>query len=430
MMKPQLITAAMLILPLAVQADQIARKKSAAERTPKSARKIAAEPQQKPGWLVLPQQTSSPKLGKVVTRSAFPISGKREPRTAADFKVLRKRLGYDPRDLWRSFGVEKKEFLLGEPILVRFEIKLAGKGKRGRDDWIYFSNRNETFLVLLRDEKGNWIADRYHPREFYFGGGSVIDETFNQKEPEIHWLPIQQYRSITRPGTYDVFCLKLSRDTESPSSPLLAVIPKEVIRQAPNHAFAKIDFATDYAHFSITIDRGSDADRTRMIQFWANVVAQDKKRSPHRGKANATVRSWVHCLQNDFLPSLHSWLQDYRDEEKFPFALISLSDKNDGWEGEPLTRMSAAKVIPKMIDDLTAKDARVRSTAGFHLRQWTGLAFGHNWQGHKSDRPTLEEAGAIQEQWRKWWKEDEAGFSTHAVQQADSRKGPSGTPSP
>jgi hypothetical protein len=215
-----------------------------------------------------------------------------------------------------------------------------------------------------------------------------------------------------------------------PSSPLLAKIPREVVERAKKHAIVQVDSVSDYAHFSITIDRGSDDDRTRMIQSWVNVVAEDKNRSPHRGKANAAVRSWEHCLQNDFLPSLHSWWLRYRDEEKWPFALIYLSAKNDRWEENPLTRRSAAKMIPRLIDDLTAKDARTRSTAEFHLRQWTGLAFGHNWHGHKSDRPTLEEAGAIQEQWREWWKENEAGFSSRDVQLEDSRKGPSGTPSP
>jgi hypothetical protein len=48
--------------------------------------------------------------------------------------------------------VEKIAFLLGEPILVRFAVELAGEGKWNIDDWFYYNNRDETFIMLLRDE--------------------------------------------------------------------------------------------------------------------------------------------------------------------------------------------------------------------------------------------------------------------------------------
>ncbi len=364
-------------------------------------------------WVKLRAQTSS---SDVTTTSALPIPGAAPPTSDIEFEQLRLQLGYDVRELRRTFDVEQKRFLLGEPILVRFAIELSGDGAWTIDDWFYYNNRDETFLMLLRDSDGNWVSDRYRPRDFYSGGGTMLRQWFSRENPEIHWLPVQQYSAVTDTGRYDLYCIKwntsCARRDGFPSSPLLGMIPEEVIGQVDKHWFADSNFITDYAHTSITIDRGTDAERTSMIESWTNAVAQSMPQLPYREKAYVTVLAWEHSLQNDFLPSLFSYFE-YYGSGRLAMAYLSQYDR---WEEKRLTRSNVAKLIPRKIDELTAPDAFTRSTAEFHLRRWTDIAIDHDWDGHRSDRPTLEEAASLQEQWLNWWKENEAEFASNLAQ--------------
>jgi hypothetical protein len=87
-----------------------------------------------------------------------------------------------------------------------------------------------------------------------------------------------------------------------------------------------------------------------------------------------------------------------------------------------MTRSQAADAIPALIEQLGDGNAYVRSAADFHLRQWTGKVLGHDWDGHKSNRPTLEEGKTMQAQWRQWWTQNEKDFRERAEQRAPATK--------
>ena len=154
-----------------------------------------------------------------------------------------------------------------------------------------------------------------------------------------------------------------------------------------------------------------------MVQFWTKIVLTDHARakSGWSGKPNAAHRAWNHSLQSDFLPYLKPWWTlgwkgNKERQEKWPFAWYQISSKFDRWEPKPLMRSDAADAIPELIKQLGDEDACLRSTAEFHLRQWTGNAFGHDWNGHQSNRPTREEGKKMQALWQQWWKQAEKDF--------------------
>ena len=372
------------------------------------------------GWVELSPEVSKESAHGTV--SALPTSiGKTDSEIATPERAA-KLLGYNPGDIQREFSLEKTTFLLGEPLLVKFGIELQGDGKWHRDDWIYNNNRDETFIIVMRDKNGRWVPDRYPLRDLYTLGGMIASETFDRNSPEIHWLPAQQYCAIAKVGEYELYCMKWDtrcehQNKDYPVSPLRAKIPPDVIAEIKRRPIVRVDGITDYAHFRVSIVNGEGETRARMVQSWTGVVLSGDEyvRGDHRGKANATYRAWQHSLQSNFLPYLKPWREG-------PFVWFRISKEFNRWETTSMTRSQAADVIPKLIEKLGDDDPCVRSEAEFHLRKWTGESFGHDWKGHQSNRPTVEEGKMMQAKWRQWWKQAEKDFREKAERRSPASK--------
>ncbi len=183
----------------------------------------------------------------------------------------------------RTFSMDQTTFLLGEPILVRFQIEFSGDGEWEIDDWCYTNNRDGTFLILMRDEHGNWLPDRYDPIS-RLGGGHGPNGVFSSQVPEIHYLPVQQYRAVIEPGQYEIFCMKQRTDIgwndNYPPSPLSKEIPRDVLKEVKKRNFAGANSVTDFAKFKIHIKQWSPDEYTRMIQKWTNLAAAERGFNP------------------------------------------------------------------------------------------------------------------------------------------------------
>ncbi|MBT5018276.1 hypothetical protein OAF98_03925 [Planctomicrobium sp.] len=368
-------------------------------------------------WLTV----SNPQhLTKTDTKSAFLVPFVPEPNVENQWQKLRELLHYDIRNLRRSFDIVKRNYLLGEPILVRFAIELDGEGAWARNDWSYHNNRDETFVFLMRDSDGNWVSNRYHPVQFYYSGGTIAHVVYSRENPEIHRLALQQYCAITQPGDYELFCIRVSqrvhRSQNFPVSPLLELIPKEAVIEASKYPFVNVEYVKDFARFSITVKQGSKSERQEMVRTSTNYVLQEKQHYSRHEKGYATVLAWEHSMFSDFVPSLYDWGRQYRDESKYPYELFEPPVASVRWLGEHVTQSEAGIQIPEFIDDLSSPDATTRALSEFHLRRWTGNSINHSWSGYQPDRPTLAEGKVMQIDWLRWWDTNRSNFYVDTVE--------------
>jgi len=161
------------------------------------------------------------------TRSALRILRAVDSETGKPYEKKNEVFNCNPVDLRRAFRLEKKEFLLGEPLLVEFRIELDGPGEkaqalpsllaepiggnyraRGRDD---------NFLFLMHHEDGTWVRDQktqalprlFAPINVYMGG---LCSSYQVKgdQPLSYWLPVQRWCAINRPGTYELYCFQVA----------------------------------------------------------------------------------------------------------------------------------------------------------------------------------------------------------------------------
>ncbi|TWU14368.1 hypothetical protein CA54_32130 [Symmachiella macrocystis] len=368
------------------------------------------ESPQKRGWVSLSATSQG-----VETISALPVAvphrfwSKIDPDQGIEWSEQNLRL------FRRTFSMDQTTFLLGEPILVRFQIEFSGDGEWEIDDWFYVNNRDETFIILMRDEHGNWLPDRFDLIR-RLGGGHGPDGVFSSQVPEIHYLPVQQYCAVTEPGQYEIFCMKQSMhvgwDNQYPPSPLAKKMPPDVLKELKQRNYGGANSVTDFAKFKIHIKQWSPDEYTRMIQKWTDLAAagEDSTHENHRDQKPAIRRAWRYSLQNDFLPQMQEWNRQYTIYEGHPFQRFYIWEAADAWRSDPTTRAEAAEFIPQFIEDLTAESDIARSTAEFHLRAWTKQSFGHDWQGHRPDRPTSQEGEQMQVAWKEWWEKNRDSF--------------------
>jgi len=112
----------------------------------------------------------------------------------------------DPRsDVQIQLHVDKQEWLLGEPVLLHYEVRNLGSEQAevsfGGDSRTWPA-RSLRFKVLAIDEAGNVVDDPYPSRMSHGGGGGG-----SKLQPEDnHWEPIPLWRScaILRPGVYTI----------------------------------------------------------------------------------------------------------------------------------------------------------------------------------------------------------------------------------
>jgi hypothetical protein len=373
--------------------------------------------------------------------------------------------------LRRTFRLEKKEYLLGEPLLVEFRIALDGPGQwrepiggnyraRGRDD---------NFFFLMRHEDGTWVRDPYAPINVYMGGISSLYEV-GQNEPQSYWLPVQRWCAIDRPGAYDLYCFQMAHGHEvlGKHRALIAGMPDEVRRDhffnadgalidsktgkrserysitsswrrhewevSPLIEYIPADVAAhagkswnvqnvmDFAHFRIVVREGSDEGRQQMIEYWTNIAESETERNIPAIRPTAAIYAIQFAQQqDDFLPLIEKWIATktrhiafsglaMRPSSRATAILLRAGDPNAVAAMRFLRPDQVPDVIPQLLEWLTHEDDQMRAQSEARLRAWTGQDFYHTWQGYHYQRPTLEEGRRMQTAWQEWWEKNKSNL--------------------
>jgi hypothetical protein len=184
-------------------------------------------------WVMLPPTPDDPDSpAPVITYAAVPISRAVDPETGKPY-VEGWPHDCDPNDVCHTFRLEKREFLLGEPILVEYRVSLDGPGtySEGAGGNYRSRGRDDNFLFLLRREDGAWVRE-VHPFSGGPGGGMGGNVTAKQGEPISLWSAAQRWAAIEEPGRYDLYCLYMARYSESigKKEAFEKQIPAEILR--------------------------------------------------------------------------------------------------------------------------------------------------------------------------------------------------------
>ena len=139
-----------------------------------------------------------------------------------------------PEHVRHEFRLEKRESLLGEPILIEYRVSVEGQGEW--EEWIggnYRSrDRDDNFLFLMRHEDGAWVAPG-QPYSALPGGGMMGPRTVSKAEPLSLFFAAQRWCAIERPGRYDLYCIYQApgpHDVATTAETFRAQIPEEVLR--------------------------------------------------------------------------------------------------------------------------------------------------------------------------------------------------------
>ncbi|MBN1420413.1 MAG: hypothetical protein JXP34_16670 [Planctomycetes bacterium] len=426
-------------------------------------------------WVEIPATADDPEAkAPVLTRSALRILRAVDPATGKPYDASKDVFGCDPRKLRRSFRLEKRHVILGEPILVEFRIELEGSGVFGQTIGGNYRarGRDDNFLFLLRREDGTWVTDPYAPIETYMGGISSEVEVRRDK-PLSYWLAVQRWCAVEEPGTYELHCFHAACDHEligiapairaalpdhlrkghryddggalideatgAPStrwyiatswnrtfgpeedSPLLARIPEDVRGAMRSWMASQI---ADVAVFPISIGRYGGVVIDQMVKRWSNVASAPGGDVYPTGRQEAARQAIAFARQDDFLPLLAAWL---RGADPNPYIAQGLAMRASPRAATILMERATSTTvgalyyarpvripdyIPWLIDLLTDPSDDIRSQAEDWLRRWTDRSFGHTWEPHYvRGRPTVEEGRTMRREWREWWQENRAGFS-------------------
>jgi len=393
-----------------------------------------------------------------------------DPKTWEPYDDSQNVFPCDLRDLRRTFHIEKNEFLLGEPILVEFRIKLEGQGTwrepiggnyraRGRDD---------NFLFLMRRKDGTWVRDPYGPIQYYMGGMSSL-YTVEQKQPKSYWQPVQKWCAVDQSGEYNLYCFQSAhgytvvgqhealiaglpkkmkedhflngdgtlidsrtgkrserysiistwRRQEWDASPLMEDIPTEVAEYAAKSW--GVENTADFAHFKIVIKRGSEVLTDRMVDHWTKFLEGNDAQGWLTERRTAARHAICFSQQDDFLPLIEKWIatasqpSDFyglamRPSRRATAMLLKAANPNAIAAMRYLHPDQVPDVITQLIKWLTHENDRVRAHAEMRLHTWTGQAFHRDWKGYHHQRPTLEEAREMQPAWREWWQNNRKDF--------------------
>ncbi len=401
------------------------------------------------------------------SRSAVAIARAYDAETGEPFGHL-DALGADPRHLVRGFHIATKTLLVGEPIVVEHRIALEGPGTwkeplggnyraRGRDD-------NFLFVVV---PKGLAARPDPHGSDRIMMGGISTTYAVTQGAPQSYFHAVQRYAVVDAPGRYDLYCLRFSSGHDAvgwreamaaglrakvgsryrlaeegnglllpsgepsgktvvPSwnqvpvpSPVMAGLPSAVREALPITEGQALE---DFAHFEIELRPGTPEERAAMVTSWS-VVAEGSGRSMLANRAEAARQAMWFARDDDFLPVLSRWLdadggvppQDLAGLAMRPSrAAVELLLSKGGEYGLASASHIDATLVPLafglIIERLDDPDEGVRSFAFDALARWSGQRFGAPWSGYARERPTLDEARALQIQVRAWWAEHRDGF--------------------
>jgi hypothetical protein len=375
----------------------------------------------------------------------------------------------DPGDVVSVFTLDKREFLLGEPILVNYSFSLSGPGEWpwSSSAMIDGSGRESGYAFFLRHEDGTWLSD-YYPQPKMFAGsilsslGKVV-----QGRPESTWLAVQRWCALTKPGVYDLYCLGYRARTlaAGEDEARAAAVPEEVradgvvyrgglidarTGEASNKYEAVLDggqylgtsespivghmpaeltarlggwakYSSALAHFRIVVRMGTPAERRRMVESWIN---RAEVSGPHtwRGLPSSAAREAIWSVrQDDFLPMVGQWVRKaknadglyldalaLRPDTKATAILVTAPRKETLRAMSRLSAQQIPSVVPLLIDWLVDADHEVRAQSESLLCEWSGTSFKHTWVGYNWERPTLAEGRVMQPLWRAWWRKTQA----------------------
>ncbi len=351
-----------------------------------------------------------------------------------------------------SFHTQKKEFMLGEPVLVELRIELEGPGKwselsggnyrsRGRDD---------NFLFLMRAEDGRWIPDAMGNDRPGIGGGVSGYLEVTSDRPQSYWLAVQQWCAIEDPGTYDLYCIRTASDFridgrwlhEDPRlrrphsdlewirtpSPLMRHIPGEVKERAKKH---RLQSATAFAHFRITIREPTRKQRDEMVRRFSKMPINNCSNSVQAPGTQALAAGIRFARQDDFVDLIADWISDpsrhslkkcwRTNPDNFRglalrsspralrvlFSYCTSSSLTAMWHLPPA---AVPEAVPVVIGCLTDEDRHTRLGAERLLHFWTGKKFEQDIREHSCEPLTIDECHILRALWQKWWKDNQATF--------------------
>jgi len=244
----------------------------------------------------------------------------------------------DPRNnIQIKLHVDKKEWLLGEPVLLHYEAKNLGDEPvlvSFGGDYHTWAGRPLRFKVIVIDEAGNLVDDPNPSRNCRggFGGGS------NLGLGETHWAYVALWRScaILNPGTYKIRVYHdLGWDGNHYFSKIVATHPPLKSHFAP------------VLETTLTFREPTEAEARELV---ARMLDMPKNPDYTMGGRAGSFGDMAALIQRIYLPILLEFIEQGRHEcltaigampyPKATAALIALT-KND----EPKVREMAIKEL-------------------------------------------------------------------------------------
>jgi hypothetical protein len=338
-----------------------------------------------------------------VTRSVFAALVQAvDPRTRAPYVPVTKDFGCDPSDVRHSLQLEKREFLLGEPIVVEHRIELSGAGSW---EWTTGGNyrargRDDNFSFVLRRADGTFVPDPYPSLGgVVLGGGLMGVRAITRDKPFSEWYGLQRYAAVNEPGDYELYCIggyrrrvygereamqaalpeEVARDhfidkdfnlidrrtgarseryevslniysLEGEPSPLYKTLPPEVYGFAQGHTSPAWmpEVAPDLgvvAHFRVHVREGTAEERRQMAERWLAALSAPGAGPELNGSYKTAVRDAVwYSWQNDFFGHVEHWIGRAKVEGML-LPLEGLALRPDREAFELLTKAPAAAAV-------------------------------------------------------------------------------------
>ena len=222
------------------------------------------------------------------------------------------------RGAHRAFILEKREFFLGEPIVVEFRTWPRNKEQTfqhiGGSSRMF--GRDNTFAFLMRSADGTWLTGPQpgSDRGGLLGGNWVTDE-----QPIRIYNAVQRWCVIDGPGAYDLYGFYLENAmppnseeylgaTKDSGATSVAWLPGAIQewldetesetftrlqRKTPAQHFESVFFrwdtrwrlaqnirsAHDFVHYRITIRKGTAQEEEAMVKTWLERI--DEERANH-----------------------------------------------------------------------------------------------------------------------------------------------------
>jgi WG containing repeat len=185
-------------------------------------------------WTKLPSTPDDPQASSpVMTHAAVSITRYVDPDSGEPY-VSEWPFDCAPEQIHRAFRLEKRGFLLGEPILVEYMASVEGAGEYSEGTGCNYRSRgrDDNFMFLLRRDDGTWIRD-VHPFAGGMGGGLGGSTTVKEGQPMSLWAAVQRWCAIEEPGRYTLYCFYTPQqgfEQFGREEAYRAQIPDEVLR--------------------------------------------------------------------------------------------------------------------------------------------------------------------------------------------------------